>query len=435
MLHPLAKCFLALILPWVANSCIPLPIGLGLQNRRVLMVNRPEHSSAPSLRSWHDSGPVHLVLVNGMANHPFGLSSGGKPELLGRSSYRDVAYHLRDWDQFPPKEISAYSEAARNAQFQDFVNSYSKQADLEPDPARQDLFLPLRDSRGRSVSGYLLQRHYLHRESRNPVTFHIVCWSLRAAAEKERIYGTWDGRHEGDLSDHKLDRYRSPVNRNLRAAVVTWGLTDASLYRGPEGSEYEWCVGSALDKISGDLGDSHRLALVTASLGSTIAYNTIDKMLRDDHVANDKPSLTGNAAVREEKQKSFARLFRPDPAAAAADQTRIAFYMFANQFGLLSAGGGRNDLESLESIAKAAETEAGKTAPIQLVAFTDPDDLLSMPFPSPEQSRYVKAQNIYVTNNSISLHLPVVGKATNPLAAHNAYASNPVVLRAMLEGN
>lgn len=434
MVYPLAMCSLSLILACVANSCIPLPIGFGIQDRKVLMRNQPGHASAPSLREWHQEGPVHLILVNGMANYPFGLTRAKKPEWMGRSSYSDLANHLRGWNEFDPEDVARYTEAAEAAQFREFVTSYSNKAGLVPDGTRHSILTPIRDSLGRDVSGYLLQRHYLHKATNHPVTFHIVCWSLRAAAVKEGIYGTWDGSSEGKLSDYQLDRFRSPVNRDLRGAIVTWGLTDASLYRGPEGREYEWCVGSALDKISGDLGDADRLALVTASLGSTIAYNTIDKILRDDSVAHGRTSLTGTASSREKKQRAFARLFRPDPDAGES-RTRIAFYMFANQFGLLSAGSDRSDLERLESIAKAAEQEAGSIAPIQLVAFTDPDDLLSMPFPSPRSSRYVTAQNIYVANNAVALYLPFLGKATSPLAAHGAYSSNPTVLKAMLNGN
>ncbi len=426
MISLLLRTALAVIFPVLA-SCVPVPIGIGVQKKEVLAKNQPEKSTAPPLGTWHSKGGVQFLLIHGMNNHPFGTTGrSGNQNYLGQGSYSGLEYHLRGWDGFGDEEKAKIAGAARENQFAEFIDAYASKAGVEVPRDQQLVFRPIRDSAGRSVSGYLLVVKGTHRQSGNPVTFNIVCWSILSSVKKEAIYGSWSGSSSGQLSDYDLDRWRHGINRDIRRGVVTWGLNDASLYMGRSGKEFEWCVYRGLAHVLESMQPQERVAVVTASLGSTIAFNTIDKLVSREGIAGSKGALKGSDL------EQLKDLFHEDNGEDLTHQTRITFYMFANQYGLIAGG---DELEVLESVSKKTAERARRPVPVQLVAFTDPDDLLSMPFPKPRSPEHVAVQNIYVRNNRWVFGIPFAGRVANPLHAHGGYGTNPAVLKAMLEGS
>jgi hypothetical protein len=412
------------------SSCIPVPIGLGFQTKEVVSKNQPKNATAPPLEDWHAKGGVHFLLVHGMNNHPFGfIDSADTPNYLDRGSYAGLESYLRNWKGLPPEEKRRVAAVAKNSQFSDFIKTYSKRAGITIPDSQQLDFTPIFDSSNTSVSGYLLTLRGTH-SSGTPVTFNVVCWSILSSVRKEAIYGAWShapGAAEGLLSDFKLDPLRNEVNRGIRRGVVVWGLTDASLYMSSSAPEFEWCVYQGVKRVIKGMDKKDRVAVVTASLGSTIAFNAIDKLVAGEPIAKAR-----NAGLNDADQDQLKDLFRDDNGNDLTDQTRITFYMFANQFGLL---GGGTAFTALQSAAKNAKASERHPVPIQVVSFTDPDDLLSMPFPTPRDPRYMVAQNVYVRNNRAVLGILIAGRATNPLNAHNGYGTNPAVLDTMLKGS
>jgi hypothetical protein len=68
--------------------------------------------------------------------------------------------------------------------------------------------------------------------------------------------------------------------------------------------------------------------------------------------------------------------------------------------------------------------------PIHIVAFTDPNDMLSYPLPEGYCKKYsssksARCTNVLVSNNASSLF----GQISNPVTAHTSYDSNKAVIR------
>ncbi len=102
--------------------------------------------------------------------------------------------------------------------------------------------------------------------------------------------------------------------------------------------------------------------------------------------------------------------------------SNVAFYRFANQYGLLKMGNDR----SLDNFIQALKRVPLK-AKVQIYAFTDPNDLLS--YPLNLHANVLSTCNVYVRNPAFTF-----GILMEPLDAHLNYKSNPAVLKTMLNG-
>src|SRR5882757_2754674 len=98
--------------------------------------------------------------------------------------------------------------------------------------------------------------------------------------------------------------------------------------------------------------------------------------------------------------------------------------MFANQYALLSMG---RSQDSMEKASQELDDSNSRPGWVQVVAFTDPDDILS--FPVSNQSYPFKIANVYLSNN----HWKIPGVGTNPLTAHVNYDKNEQVIRIIRE--
>jgi hypothetical protein len=193
-------------------------------------------------------------------------------------------------------------------------------------------------------------------------------------------------------------------------------------------------MASAFDGIADKVKARDRLAVVSASLGSTVAFNTMLKLINSTPIQGTRPGKN-----TQERLSDLLTKKDDDPELRGRRQPKIAFYMFANQYGMLMAGKEpqrKGALEALEKTVVKAQTEEAKVKdlPVPVMAFTDPDDLLSMPLPKPADPERVMVRNVYVTNNRFGLVIPSFGRVTNPLAAHQGYGTNPKVLEFMLAG-
>ncbi len=432
-------------------------------------------AAPPALKQWQRDGVVRFLLVHGMGDHPFGLKANGQPELGDSPDYDTLAKHLRDLDRGEPNdELKRLQRAAAKDKYDDFIRAYASAAGLRERTAADGLPASFRfiyskssDRKTGDIIGYVFRREFEPASgSGHPVYFYASCWSIGSAVIKEKAYGSWNGLEAtaGKVGEFEpiIDNPRESLNRKLKHRVVDWGLSDASLYLNAYRNGAEWAVASSMRALAEDLRDGERAVVVSSSLGSTVTFNVMSKLVANESIGGQQWEASPGAVTR------LRRIFHPAPSPdpeKLKSELRIAFYMFANQYGLLTAGAFPGDaaaaageaaavapvaaaraaaksgaagtlsktVQTAQSTMPRAERPRRGEAAVELVAFTDPDDLLSFAVPSSGDD-FVKVTNVYVSNNKVSVAIPFVGSLANPAAAHLAYGTNPVVLKIMLDG-
>jgi hypothetical protein len=236
---------------------------------------------------------------------------------------------------------------------------------------------------------------------------------------------------------HSLEANRSRaayLNRNVKIGLMDWGMSDALLAVGPMQdllieSLRQLLVKSVVagepkaleELVSGDVGtpDSEYI-VVSHSLGSFLVFSALNS-----------------------QKHSSAKLARPDSTEAATPKPGVvagAFtyvlrhtgqaYFFANQVPLLELAMLRDPSQSADLTNYAIDlahwgdvrTRAGGSKP-QVVAWSDSSDLLSWYVPDIQG---VNVVNLYAKNA-----FRWFGLIEGPLAAHDKYASNKAVIRAL----
>ena len=159
-----------------------------------------------------------------------------------------------------------------------------------------------------------------------------------------------------------------------------------------------------------------RLMVVTHSLGSTITFDTLSQLITDNNpFKNDKWTASNTASL-----KHLLALCPED--LSDHRMAQLAIYMFANQYALFSLGRTQDSFKTMTQAVASTQTAEPKGL-IQVVAFTDLDDLLSFPVASQEELG-VQISNVYLSNNSWSLF----GEVTDPTNAHLGYFNNDDVI-------
>lgn len=151
-------------------------------------------------------------------------------------------------------------------------------------------------------------------------------------------------------------------------------------------------------------------AIVTHSLGSRATVDALQEAAR----ANDALAVSSPAA------RAFADALR---------EKQLSLFMLSNQLPLLEAGQdsqpvvGQSEVYCAENAPRSAERFVRQ---LDMVAFTDPNDILSFPVPAAWAEDYLDSRLCArVRNVTINIahvrRLPVIGEFADPLAAHTRY--------------
>jgi hypothetical protein len=232
---------------------------------------------------------------------------------------------------------------------------------------------------------------------------------------------------------------QASLNRELKRGLVNDCLTDVVVYGGPNGSDIRQAVNEAVcDALGGrfdgkncKLSADHSpdaLALVTESLGSKLLFDAVL------HIWD---------AAKNSSDETQINLLASSLAA-----TRM-MYMLSNQVPLLDAAGSVAMDRTLEPASAPArmQTSAGDvfsllsrarslarflTPPTTVVAFSDPNDLLSyriVPAHLAEDLREFRVINVLVSNDATYF-----GYLERPDTAHCGYPWNPYVFGMLAKG-
>lgn len=207
--------------------------------------------------------------------------------------------------------------------------------------------------------------------------------------------------------ERRFEGKRARMNSELKSVLLNDCLSDAIIYLGPEGDRIRKAIRSAIIEVGHERGDkANTLVLMTESLGSKIV---VDAVIGPD---------------RSQRRQALAAL----------QGTKIIF-MAANQIPMLNLAYGSDvraegDRPTIDDLRRAVEQfgpdeeRRDRAAPIEdvyIVAFSDPNDLLSYELAIPSDRTTV---NVRVSNAPT-----IVGFIENPSAAHTSYLDNEEVWR------
>jgi hypothetical protein len=365
-----------------------------------------------SQNSVQENGTIRILLIHGMNNHPFGFA--GKPDLDGCTTYAELQQKLSG--NLTLDERQRLRTRAIQSQFDYFIKRLASKLEVgeEAPPDPKD-FKIIRASDDGPALGYLFTRSFGATGPRHrALTFYIANWALSACVSKEQQFGGWtentkSEKLKGDRDfDSRLDKHRAAINKSLKWNTIDWGLGDAAFYLSSTGEKFRQVVSAGVQRLQSETGPHDRVAIVSASLGSTITLDTVSEMLK-----------SGGARSLFTKSDEFAEQPRQQP--------RAVFYMFANQFALLTLGRPQKERENPLIELDNALKKAGARTTIQIYAFTDPNDILSLPL-NTKLSR-VSICNVYVRNPGFT-----VGVFMHPGDAHGNYEKNNHVIATLLNG-
>jgi pimeloyl-ACP methyl ester carboxylesterase len=242
--------------------------------------------------------------------------------------------------------------------------------------------------------------------------FNALIWSPLTSGLKRQLCYDQSSKSSLCAGEPAYPYARARLNTRFKDGLIDDCLPDALIYQGVARDDIQRRMRDALLQVMA-AGDTAPLVVISHSMGSKILFDTLLRM-------------------SEETPGSRAALV----AMQAVDRTRF-LVMAANQIPLLSLadqqiaaamGLAPSVPDSLQLLLQKRLAATGRAADGQhltLVAFTDPNDLLSYPLPPQKYAR----EGITVFNILVSNAPTYLGLLERPDHAHLDYLSNPDVGR------
>jgi hypothetical protein len=220
---------------------------------------------------------------------------------------------------------------------------------------------------------------------------------------------------------------RVSLNRKLKTSLINDSLADPVLYIGGYRDHMQFPIMRGVKAVLRDFVPQDEVALITFSLGSYMCYDTLVRMSHGYRIMGERDYSAG--VVQE-----------------LVGHTNYV-YMLANQLPLLELSEVSNPISlrqtsssAVKSLAeirgqnrpKSAVQRQAAVLPLHLVAFTDPNDLLS--YPLDEHS--VSGTSIAYSNVVISIERSaILGIIADPITAHTGHGRSPAVMDLLTYGN
>jgi hypothetical protein len=250
------------------------------------------------------------------------------------------------------------------------------------------------------------------------VRTYELTWSATTDALKERQFA----------SDNTLASDRVLVNRELKAKLINDALADPVLYIGHYRNHMQFPIMRAIEAILRDYQPQDELAIITQSLGSYMSYDTLLKMSRGERIMGEKG-------------------YSVDVVQDLIGHTNYVF-MLANQLPLLELSEVSNPLplrrasdtavKALAEIRRQHRPKIRARQPqiplaLHLVAFSDPNDLLTYPLDksSISGSNTVEYSNVFVSVERSA----ILGVFAWPMTAHTGHEKSKVVMDLLAFGH
>ena len=261
----------------------------------------------------------------------------------------------------------------------------------------------------------------------NQIDFEFIVWSKLTSPLKDHL-----------KFDTEVDYVRASLNEKLKLGLMNECLSDAVIYAGAAGQPLRDAMdevtcqafGGRLDTrgvcVFPDAMQQGEVVLIAESLGSKLIFDAVRRLAR-------LAEAQGDAAAAEMLTMAVGRT--------------QAIYLLANQIPILDLadaqrGASATDSLPADSLASFAElvergrAEEGQDRPIEkleVVAFSDPNDLLSYSL-SPERLEAAGVE-VRVVNVLVSNDTTYAGYVEHPLHAHDGYKTNDDVAKLISMGN
>jgi hypothetical protein len=277
------------------------------------------------------------------------------------------------------------------------------------------------------------RRININKERHDYGEVNVVDYS-NSEGKKVRAYElTWsattdDLKRNQFTTDNTLASDRVLVNRELKARLINDALADPVLYIGHYRNHMQFPIMRAIAAILHDYQPEDELAIITQSLGSYMSYDTLLKMSRGERIMGE-------------------REYSADVVKDLIGHTNYVF-MLANQLPLLELSEVSNPLPlqyaadtAIKELAKIRRQNKPRTRPLQqpapvalhLVAFSDPNDLLTYPLDkgSVSGSNTVEYSNVIVSVERSA----ILGVFAWPMTAHTGHEKSKVVMDLLAFGH
>jgi hypothetical protein len=284
---------------------------------------------------------------------------------------------------------------------------------------------------GRTIGGPGQRVAFETRVEGNKLNVDYLIWSPLTRPYKERL--DYD---KPVVQGGEFPHVRAPLNNTLKVGLVNDCLSDAVIYTGPNGNPVRGWLREALcssfggrysDAVGCDVPDSvptKRTVLISESLGSKILFDAIRAIWK-------KPSP---AIARQLSSVQLVFMVSNQvPLLDTADQRPLRRFVASQGLApVLSSGssvGAAVDVLS-EARLRARTFRKAPDDELQVVAFTDPNDLLSYRLTPASLNRAdASIANIIVSNDPTYL-----ATLERPDYAHCGYAWNPYVIGTIVHG-
>lgn len=389
----------------------------------------PEPSATRSLGDLlaRSEGPVHIVFVHGMRAEGPGFSGKFREALCRRAG------------ACKPDDPA------------------SKPLDIGEAPDLQYLGEPIWKEGEWPKSRPFVIRYVYRRENRPPIVLDEVNWwpllfplkcrflvapeadklagpnqehlDLCAGRAKDpelaQLYHPWIAPAEAD----RLKAVRPPrggaarVNLFLKTQIMNWGLADAVILLGPMRTHVRAAMTAAFNHAAEFEGQrNQQFVVISESLGS---FAVLDALTAEDRGAEVRDVLARTADIyffaNQFALLELGRIAPPAqrPAPPAAGETALA------------GPAPRTTLKMLDDLAKAEVKLEGPGGPVrrrQIVAFSDPSDVLTYPVPPLRDAAgaLIPVENVYVKTGI--RYTPVIDIYDGLLTAHTRHSENRQVL-------
>lgn len=297
---------------------------------------------------------------------------------------------------------------------QTFANSLTEKLNLTKGGCEEEI--PLQNNLETSPGGQLPQAKLsicTYADSqRRTLQLYAVRWSPLTEGIKKAVL-SYDS-----AENYEDDRVK--YNREMKKEVMNESLSDPLLYLSPHYQDDLQLVmqqaicfiasrNDSCETVKPTMGvqqNNRGLFIITESLGSTMLYDTLKKIYRD----GDSLKAAGEKLIRDS----------------------VVHYMFANQLPLLCLG--RYDPapgdKGRDCITNTGTKAAQQDKPLTIVAFSDPNDLLSYPLKKEQFQELAISNPVAVTNVLLNVEKwTLLYVFVHPHDAHTGHRKNADVLQ------
>lgn len=288
---------------------------------------------------------------------------------------------------------------------------------------------------GKTTIGHLLVTRMQNEEHSKDLIFYELTWSQITNKDKEIISYDYSGEYSYKRSPfnqtmkkflddvlpdpmfYVIDQNRTILNAAKQASCWMFGHSWNTL---PDNAD-EVCHVNAYEQIE-NLNDEN-IVFITHSLGSRILMDTMTNIVNDISQAETQKNAEAQRIIRQLKNKD------------------ITVFMLANQLPILQIG---QSMPKVHNQVAQYCTPKGKYHnkrifnSMNIIAFSDPNDLLSYDVPQSFADTYIDSRlcpNVTNVNINVAEEISAFGIAVvNPLSAHTEYDNDERVIGIIANG-